>query len=209
MPDIRSFLSISVPVPEKRVLKRLGYSSRTADYGSDGAGVLERISRWTSRAADLLEISAVCGIFDIGIAGGTVVFKQTGDRAASRLLAGLLDGCDRALVMGITGGERVQEEIDKLQAAGRLSDAVILHAASGETVDAAFAVLADIYSRELSGEGRMLTGKRLSAGYGDFDISFQKSIFFMLGLEKIGITINEACMLEPEKSVTSVYGILE
>jgi len=56
-------------------------------------------------------------------------------------------------------------------------------------------------------EGRCLTRRRYSPGYGDLALSNQKIIYDALGLEKLGLTLTERFLLIPEKSVLAIAGI--
>ena len=51
-----------------------------------------------------------------------------------------------------------------------LTEAVIIDAAASEIVDEGFNRLAEIYGREFLRESRVLSSRRFSAGYGDFNI---------------------------------------
>jgi len=64
-----------------------------------------------------------------------------------------------------------------------------------------------LFNRLLARENARLTKARFSAGYGDFLLENQKMMYDMLKLDRIGVTINENCILMPEKSVTAVVGI--
>ncbi|NCA66447.1 MAG: hypothetical protein EOM87_00120 [Clostridia bacterium] len=58
-------------------------------------------------------------------------------------------------------------------------------------------------------EGKGIT-RRISCGYGDFDIAKQNDIIELLRADKyLGITVNENNMLVPVKSITALIGIGE
>jgi cobalamin-dependent methionine synthase I len=54
-----------------------------------------------------------------------------------------------------------------------------------------------------------LTKKRISCGYSDFSIKYQKKFYKILNLKKLGISITKDYMLVPEKSAIAVLGIKE
>ena len=206
MSDIRSFSCIPVKIPRYKIFKRLGYNSRLTEVP---AGMMDEVEGLLERASDLIRLKAVClrsGLI-MHDDGEGLTISEGGAHAVSRKLCGFLSGSDELILMGITGGSEITDEIRKLQEQGRMTAAVVLDAAAGEIVDDGFNYLSGLYSRELLREGRLLTDRRFSAGYGDFDITFQKDIYRMLKLESLGIEITESCMLLPEKTVTAVYGI--
>lgn len=211
MQQPRSFPYIPVKIPHHRIMKRLGYHSRKAEIS---AAMMSEVEQLIERAAELVELRGL-GLRSDLIIGRTgdsesdafVEPVGSGIRFMSDKLYDFLNGSRQILVLGLTGGSAVSEEIKRLQAEKDLTSAVVIDAAASEIVDDGFDYLASLYSKELIREGCKLTGRRFSAGYGDFDIRFQRDIFRMLELDKIGIEITESSMLLPEKSVTAIYGV--
>ncbi|OQC25694.1 MAG: Vitamin B12 dependent methionine synthase, activation domain [Deltaproteobacteria bacterium ADurb.Bin072] len=74
--------------------------------------------------------------------------------------------------------------------------------------DAALDWIMDYAGQDLLRSSRRLTRKRFSAGYGDFSLENQQTMFDMLQLGEIGIRMTPAKVLIPEKSVTAVAGVL-
>jgi hypothetical protein len=208
MQELRRFSYIPGTIPRHKILKRMGYNRHTTMLTE---GIMEEIDARMDIASELIDMKAVCLRSKIekksSCEGLTIV--KNGVYIDSRKLCGFLAGSDELIVMGITGGDTISAEIRRLQDEGMMTAAVILDAAAGEIVDEGFNWLAGLYSKELMREGRLLTNRRFSAGYGDFDIVFQKDIYRLLNLESIGVEITESCMLLPEKTVTAVYGILK
>ncbi len=57
--------------------------------------------------------------------------------------------------------------------------------------------------------GSDLCRPRFSPGFGDFGIEHQHGILELLNAQRLlGITLNEACLMTPRKSVTAVMGII-
>ena len=50
---------------------------------------------------------------------------------------------------------------------------------------------------------------RISCGYGDLDISFEKPLFDILNASSLGVSINDSYMLLPNKSVIALIGVDE
>ena len=192
-------------------MKRLGYHSRKNEISGEMAAEVDRL---IDHAAGLIELRAVClrsgiclGREDEADTSGFVDIDEGGIRFESTKLNAFLQGTDQVLIMGITGGPGITAEIRELQLQKRMTEAVVIDAAASEIVDAGFDWIAALYTKELVREGRALTERRFSAGYGDFDIRFQQDIYRILELEKIGISLTESCMMVPEKSVTAIYGV--
>jgi len=73
--------------------------------------------------------------------------------------------------------------------------------------DAALTWLMAYYNNQLRRESKKLLPRRFSAGYADFKLENQKTIYRELEMQKIGVAINSNFILLPEKSVTAITGI--
>ena len=205
MSQIRRFPFLPAEIPEKKIMKRLGYHSRKTEMSNDISNIADE---WIRKAAEAVSLTAACRVFGIERVETGLKLRETGERIRSGKLAEFLADAGGLLMMGITGGSQITQITDELQSGGRMTEAVIFDAAASEIVDEGFNRLMEIYSRDFLREGRRLTVRRFSAGYGDFDISFQGEIFRLLELDRLGIEINESFVLKPEKSVTAVCGII-
>ncbi len=194
MSEVRIFSYLPVKVPRYRILKRLGYNSRTSEIPAE---TMQQTDDVIDRTADLISLKAVCLTASTGIVSSWNSSK----------LDDFLAGSGQLILMGITGGSAVTDELEQLKTSGRLTEAVIIDAAASEIVDEGFNRLAEIYGREFLRESRVLSSRRFSAGYGDFNIRHQLEIHRLLEFDKLGVSITESCMLLPEKSVTAIYGI--
>ncbi|NLE25104.1 MAG: hypothetical protein GX625_07145 [Clostridiaceae bacterium] len=99
------------------------------------------------------------------------------------------------------------ELIVKKQEEGKMSEAVVVDAAASEITDSALDFVMTMVEQNLRPKGKVLTKMRFSPGYGDFDILQQKEFYRLLNAQDLGIILNEACLLIPEKSVFAIAGI--
>lgn len=142
----------------------------------------------------------VCyGGFDITVTDNTVDFGAF--KAISRDLAKNLRDCERAVIFCATIGIDADRLIKKYEVA-KPSRAVILQAIATERIEA----LCNAFNNEI--KERHKATPRFSAGYGDFDIAYQRDIFKVLTPERnIGVTLTDSLLMSPTKSVTAVIGI--
>lgn len=206
MQQIKNFPYIPKEIPRHHILKRLGYHGRTTEITGDK---MAEIDGWIQKAADIIELKGVCRRVDITLGDGLVSLNASGETIESASLCRLLEDSDQILMMGLTGGSAVVDEINSLQKEGRMTEAVVIDAAAGEIVDYGFEWLESLFTSELRREGRRLTRRRFSAGYGDMELSSQKDMYRQLELDKIGVDLTADFILLPEKSVTAVYGIIK
>jgi hypothetical protein len=132
---------------------------------------------------------------------GDVVFS-------SRNLARFLDRCREAVLMGTTAGPAIMEAITEDAVGRNVTRAVVMDATASEMTDAALDWIVSYLGNSLRREGRALLHRRYSAGYGDFLLENQRTLYHLLQLERFGVTLTDSCLLIPEKSVTAITGIV-
>lgn len=117
----------------------------------------------------------------------------------SRSLSRHLANCDTALVFAATLGTGVDRLL--LRYAETVpSRSVMLDALATAAIES----WCDLLQTELSLPHR----PRFSAGYGDFDLAFQRPLLdFLDTSRRIGIALTEALLMTPTKSVSAIVGI--
>ncbi len=125
----------------------------------------------------------------------------------SKSLSGFLKDSGEVLIMAITGGKNVMDKVEEYQKS-EMTKAVVIDAAAGEIVDSGLDYVMSLYSRNLVRESRNLLSKRFSPGYGDLSLEIQKTIYDILELNKLDITLTSSCMMIPQKSVIAITGII-
>lgn len=121
----------------------------------------------------------------------------------SRGLAKNLLGCQRIVLFAATVGLELDRAIARY---GVVSPAksLMLQAIGAERVES----LCDSFESELRQRFGNVLRPRFSAGYGDLALELQRDIFAVLDCQrKIGLTLNDSCLMSPSKSVTAVIGI--
>lgn len=107
--------------------------------------------------------------------------------------------------MGVTLGPAVDLLLKKYSVLN-MSKAVVVQACAAAYLEEICDRVVDEIEREFDCRGYLRP--RFSPGYGDFSILHQKEILEMIDApRKIGLTMTEASMLVPTKSVTAVIGI--
>jgi len=198
------FPSITVPVPLEAIYRRLGYRRGATKIDARRE---EEIERHIDYAVSLISLKGVGRLVPLREVTPRLVVLGTGDEIASEKLARFLEGCGEALLMGATAGDTVMEAIRGDVAEGDMTRGVVVDAVASEMTDAALDWIVGYFNRLLTRENARLSKGRFSAGYGDFLLENQRVMYDLLELDRIGVGINEHCILIPEKSVTAVAGI--
>ena len=123
----------------------------------------------------------------------------------SKKLCKNLEGCTKAVLLASTLGPEVDRMI-KRYAITNVAKAVVMQACAAakleEYCDEIVLQIKEVLQEE------MYLRPRFSPGYGDLSLKYQKDVLELLEApKKIGLTLTEASMLVPTKSVTAIIGI--
>jgi hypothetical protein len=207
MPPIVLFDNIRIEVPREQIYRRLGY--RKGCTRTSAAQEAE-VETYIAEATALIELrGAALRLPILSQDTARVVFiGEKGEEVwESRRLTKLLEHCNEILLMAATAGGSIVEAIREDVGGSRMTRGVVFDATASETVDASLDWIMGYFRQELRRENKALTGKRFSAGYGDFLLENQRAIVELLDLRRIGVELTAGCILTPEKSVTAVAGI--
>jgi len=202
--------SFSYPLIPKKpareaVLRRLGYHKQTVVETADMA----KIDSMMVKAADLCRPKARAVLLDISGLDENGLKLENGLLLPSAKLAKMMAESKKALLMGATLDMSVIDTINRELKSGDAVFAVVLDAYASECVDDSLDYIMQAIGRADFRLGRKLTKHRYSAGYGDLDLKYQKDLFDLVEMEKLGVTINENFLMEPEKSVIAICGVEE
>jgi hypothetical protein len=154
--------------------------------------------------ARVLELAQPVAVLEeVSTEAFTAIYRGEGRNAASTPLPEIAPRAGRVWLFAGTVGERLSAEIGGRFASGDPAAAVMLDAAASEAAE----LLVGHLERELT--ARASGGPRTavlaySPGYCGWHVSGQRALFAALRPEEIGITLNEACLMEPLKSVSGV-----
>lgn len=144
---------------------------------------------------------AVCTRAAIEINGSVISFGDI--KVTSSALAKNLCGCGEALIFAVTLGNGV-DRLLRQKSVLSASEHFICDAVASAVADAAADKCNDIFTNGLRCK------PRFSPGYGDLPLSFQRDIIRITDAEKTaGITLSEADLMIPQKSITAIIGILK
>ena len=121
---------------------------------------------------------------------------------SSKDLSVNLSGCTEAYVVAVTLGVETDRLIQRLS---------LVSAAEGFVADAAASAMAESLMDIANTHLRTLNElrPRFSPGYGDLDVSVQRSVLEILGADKIlGIKLGDNYLMTPRKSITAICGII-
>lgn len=198
------FQQISIEVPKERIFLRLGYRKGKTVFSQNSS---IRFESYLREALSCINLKGAALVVPIASLSKKEVCLKGGFVIKSSSFAEFLYGCGEILFLGATAGSDIIKLISSGKDRQDLEGAVIADAAASQMADAALDWIVAYKARQLLRQNKVLTEKRFSPGYADFNLSYQEMIYRILNLKKIGITLKKTYMLNPEKSVTAACGI--
>jgi len=200
------FETIRIDLPRKSIYRRLGYRRDATQISprqtTEIENCMEEARSLISLKGTVLRLP-ICEISPTRVVlGKEVVFE-------SRHLARFLDRCREVALLGATAGSAIMAAIADDAAGSNVTKAVVMDATASEMTDAALDWMMSYLRQSLRRENKMPLSRRYSAGYGDFALENQRTIYRLLQLDRFGVALTESCLLIPEKSVTALTGILD
>jgi len=198
---MEEFPYISFVPDKKTILRRLGSQKATFPPGLDAD--IDALIAQAQSAFFAKGRAKTCSL----MREGDTIVRVDGQPVESRLLSNMLKESRDAYLMCATIPQRAVDGISQAIRAGEGLKAIVFDAYASECVDGALDVIMERKNAGLKRIGQHLTKHRFSAGYGDLDIHWQKFFYGLLGMESLGVHINEQYLLSPEKSVIAVAGV--
>ncbi len=128
------------------------------------------------------------------------LFSLTGEKAET-----WLKDSERAVVFAATVGLGLDRLIARY-AERSPAKALFFQAIGAERIERVCDLFCQETERALQKEGYHLGG-RFSPGYGNFPLTAQRALLFLLEGEKLGIGLTEGLMMTPTKSITAIAGV--
>lgn len=202
--SIKFYRNVPAQYKKSLIYTRLGYEKTNTLIDPDRK---KQIDKWITEAEALCRVDVVFRTVEISNTERDTIVLGNNEKITSSSLAALLRHSDEAVIMASTSGNRITDEIKRLQQAGEMAKALVYDAAASEITDAGLDWLMGFMQQQLMRLGKVLTHMRYSPGYGDLDLSNQDIFYRLLNLKEWGVEITDTCMLIPEKTVIAIVGI--
>jgi len=135
------------------------------------------------------------------------LYRGEGNNAANTPLNEIIPEASTLALFAVTLGERVSDEISRLFGQNDFAGGAMLDAAASIGADLAAGEIerhCDIQWRAACLIDDAVAVMRFSPGYCGWHVSGQKKLFARLQPERIGIRLNDSCLMQPLKSVSGV-----
>lgn len=195
-------ISSQIDIDRQQVLSHIGYGD---DY-EPSARIKSLVNDYIENYHDLIAPSYSYEIKDIVSVQGEHV--TIGDSIAfeSKVIARLLERCEKVAIFALTIGNHLEDMVSYLAENGLVLQATVLDAIGSGAAEKLAAYVEDRIRRMANTEG-LITGRRFSPGYCDWEVSQQKMVFHALNGNSAGIRLTESLLMVPRKSVSGIIGI--
>lgn len=105
----------------------------------------------------------------------------------------------------VTVGDALERRVAALWDARELPLAAMLDSVGSGAAESLAEHLNDLLCQQGIARGARVTN-RISPGYGGWDVAEQPLLFRLVGGEPIGVRLNDACFMTPEKTITLLVG---
>lgn len=146
-------------------------------------------------------------LYDYDCLTGTVL-SSPAVQLAGKSIRKHLSGCEQVILMAATIGEKIENEVTKRFDEGTYTSSVLLDAAATTAVEQVADALEKAIEPDLARKGLGMRW-RFSPGYGDWPLEQQPDLVRLSHAEEIGISLSEALMLIPRKSITAIIGLFK
>ncbi|MFN8209903.1 MAG: vitamin B12 dependent-methionine synthase activation domain-containing protein [Bacteroidales bacterium] len=201
--NFRYTISFSELQPDVDMLRFMLDPSDTGDGGL----VSDMIKHGLETAESLCDIRAEIEVYD------EVDFSSPGkinigglSFNTGKIVAGQLKKSESVAVFSATAGKGVGEKARQLISEKDFLEGYILDMIGSQVADGAADLLQERLRVHCLGKGLRITN-RYSPGYCGWDVSEQHKLFSLLPSDFCHITLNEAALMDPVKSVSGIIGI--
>ncbi len=195
MESILEIPAVATTPPEGAVLAALGYTAgripdpRSLALIGDAFALLEELGEpkgmYRSIAADRF----------------AQIHRGEGRNERPNPLETIYPRADHLALFAVTLGPKPGERIRELFEARDFALGAVFDAVASEAAEQAGVILEEHLLNEL---GSSITVLRYSPGYCGWDLSGQRALFGELHPKRIGLQLNDRCLMTPAKSITGV-----
>lgn len=194
--------SNGLDIDKQQVLHNIGYG---ADYKLP-TRIISLIDEYVDNAYYLIEPSYSCVVRDIKRIQGSSVFIDGSIAFESQVIARLLEQCHKAVVFLVTIGKHLEETAHRLAEDGRILQAIVLDAIGSVAAESVANFVQGTIGEIVNNQGLVIS-PRFSPGYCDWDIGQQKTVFWAVNGDSMGIHLTDGCLMIPRKSISGIIGI--
>ena len=193
---------VDVEIDKKQVCHYIGYDGNH----KLSARISSLVDDYTKHAHQLINPLYSYIIKDVEWARGSIAFVEDSIIFKSQVVVQLLEQCQQVAIFVVTIGKYLEETAWKLARDGLVLQATVLDAVGSDAVEKVADGVQDKI-KEIAGTEGLVTSRRFSPGYCDWDIGQQRMLFHALTGHTLGVRLTGECLMIPQKSISGIIGI--
>ena len=194
--------SVDIEIDKKQVCHYIGYE----DNHKLSARISSLIDDYAEHAHYLINPLYSYIIKDVEWARGSIAFIEDSIIFQSRIITQLLEHCHQVAIFLVTISKYLGETTSQLAKDGLILQATVLDAIGSDAVER-LADFAQDKIKEIAEAQGLVTSRRFSPGYCDWNIGQQRMLFYALTGNTLGIRLTGECLMIPQKSISGIIGI--
>jgi hypothetical protein len=195
-------VDVNIEIDKKQVCQYIGYE----DEQNLSARISSLIDDYAEHAHSLINPLFSYVIKDVEWARGSIALIEGSIIFKSRIIANLLERCPQVAIFVVTIGKYLEETSFQLARDGLILQATVLDAIGSDAVEKLAGFAQDRITELVKAQG-LVTSRRFSPGYCDWNIGQQRMLFYALTGNTIGIRLTGECLMIPQKSISGIIGI--
>ena len=195
-------ISSEIDIDRQQVLSHIGYGD---DY-EPSARIKSLVNDYIENYHDLIAPSYSYEIKDIVSVQGEHVTIGDSITFESKVIARLLERCEKVAIFALTIGNHLEEMVAYLAENGLVLQATVLDAIGSGAAEK-LATYVEYKMRNIAASQGLSISRRFSPGYCDWEVSQQKMVFKALNGDSASIRLTESLLMIPRKSVSGIIGI--
>jgi hypothetical protein len=195
-------LGADIDIDKNQVCHYIGYE----DNHNLSARIESLIDDYAGHAHYLINPLHSYIIKDVEWARGSISLIEDSIIFKSRVIARLLEHCSQVAIFLVTIGEYLEETALQLAKDGLILQSTVLDAIGSDAVEQVADFVQDGIKEIAEAQG-LVTSRRFSPGYCDWNIGQQRMLFYALTGNTLGVRLTGECLMIPQKSISGIIGI--
>ena len=194
--------SSEINIDKGQIFSRIGYD----DEYQPSSRIISLVNDYIDNYHDFIAPSYSYTFCNIESVEGDRVEIEGSIILESKTIAGLAKRCYKLAIFALTIGNHLEEMVGYLAENGLVLQATVLDAVgSGATEKLAAHIEERI--KKIANAGGLITSRRFSPGYCDWEVDQQEKVFQALNGDTAGIRLTESLLMMPRKSISGIIGI--
>jgi hypothetical protein len=195
-------VDVDIEIDKNQLCQYIGYN----DNHNLSARISSLIDDYAEHAHYLINPLYSYIIKDVEWARGSISLIEDSIIFKSQVIAQLLENCSQVAIFLVTVGKYLEETTAQLAKDGLILQATVLDAIGSGAVEKVADFIQDRIKEIAEAQG-LVTSRRFSPGYCDWNIGQQRMLFHALTGNTLGIHLTGECLMVPQKSISGIIGI--